>query len=275
MGSVTTDADGNYTLNVSYTGPVAVVVTGGSYTDEATGATVTLETGDELVTFLDSAENGESVAITALTTIAAEQAAANAASGIETAINAANKAVAEAFGLTGVDLSSIIPADPTNTVSAGASVASQAYGIVMAALTQFVDEAGGNASDVLDLIQDLADDYSDGVLDGYNAAGEAINSATGLASLGCHDRIEYSNNKLSEWFPQQDRVNCFPKFVIGYLQNTPSFHLRGRLENISDGLFSIKASFRKDKEFSQPSRKEQLPSLLFPTAKANREKRYL
>ncbi len=180
LGSVTTDADGNYTLNVSYTGPVAVVVTGGSYTDEATGATVTLETGDELVTFLDSAENGESVAITALTTIAAEQAAANAASGIETAINAANKAVADAFGLTGVDLSSIIPADPTNTVSAGASVASQAYGIVMAALTQLASDAGVSASDVLDLIKDLADDYSDGVLDGKNAAGDALTFATAI-----------------------------------------------------------------------------------------------
>ncbi len=182
LGSSSTDADGSYTLNVSYTGSVAVVITGGSYVDEATGDTVTLSGSDELVTLLDSvATSGLDVAVTALTTIAADQAIANAGSGIETAIAAANLAVATEFGISGMDITSVIPVDPTDSVAlASATPASVAYGIVMAAMTQLAADNGVAAADVITLIKAMADDYSDGVMDGTNAAGNSTSSDAGL-----------------------------------------------------------------------------------------------
>jgi len=185
LGSAATDADGNYSLNVSYTGSVAVVITGGSYVDEATGDTVTLSSSDELVTLLDSvATSGLNVAVTALTTIAADQAIANAGSGIETAIAAANSSVASGFGISGMDITSVIPVDPTDPVAlASATPASLAYGIVMAAMTQLAVDNSVAAADVITLIKAMADDYSDGTMDGSTASDGGLNTATAMTGL--------------------------------------------------------------------------------------------
>jgi len=177
IASTTTGADGSYTVDLGeYDGAVAVVVTGGSYTDEATGETVTLGTGDELETLFASITSGESVAVTALTTIAAARAAENATDGLTTAIANANDAVATAFGLADVDIASVIPSDMTEDAT-GDMDGQQAYGAVMCGLSQLAESNGLNAEDVLTLISDMASDYEDGVFDGTDAAGDALNTA--------------------------------------------------------------------------------------------------
>ncbi len=142
LATATTGTDGAFSVDIgSYTGAVAVVVSGGSYVDEATGETVVLEAGEELETLLAEAAEGTSVGVTALTTIAAARAAQDAAGGLETAIANANKDVADAFGLNGVDIASVIPSDLSGDAS-GDEEAAQQYGAVQAGLCQVAETHG-------------------------------------------------------------------------------------------------------------------------------------
>lgn len=104
LGTTTTDAAGNYSLKITYVGgPVEVVITGGTYVDEATGKTVTNDT--ELLARLASVDTkvaGTAVA-SAMSTIAARN-----SDGTPEKITAANRAVAAAFNIPG-DLVSILP----------------------------------------------------------------------------------------------------------------------------------------------------------------------
>lgn len=181
IATATTGTDGSYTVDLGeYDGAVAIVVTGGSYTDEATGETVTLGTGDELETLLAAVTSGENVAVTALTTIAAARAAENASAGLATAIEAANDEVEAAFGLADVDIASVIPSDLSDAESSGDSEAQQAYGAVMSGLSQLAETGGLAAADVLTIISDMAADYEDGEFDGIDAAGDPLNSALAI-----------------------------------------------------------------------------------------------
>ena len=166
IASATTQADGTYTVDLGeYTGAAAVVVTGGSYVDEATGTTVTLGAGDEFVTLLASTADGMSVAVTALTTIAAANAVENASGGLSAAIDAANLALATAFGIPDIDISGVIPADLTQS-AATATASEIAYGAVQSGLSQFAETSGIAPSAVLDLISDMALEFADGAFDG-------------------------------------------------------------------------------------------------------------
>ena len=55
IASATTNADGTFSLAMgSYAGPVMLQMTGGTYTDEATGATMQLMAGDTMTALLPS-----------------------------------------------------------------------------------------------------------------------------------------------------------------------------------------------------------------------------
>jgi hypothetical protein len=181
LATGTTGADGAFSVDIgSYTGAVSVAVTGGSYVDEATGDTVVLGTGDELEALLAEAAEGTSVGVTALTTIAAVRAGQDAANGLETAIAAANKDVADAFGLTGVDIASVIPSNLTQDSTSDEGSAQQ-YGAVQSGLCQIVENEGMSSDEVLSLIRTMAEDFSDGEFDGTDAAGNALNNALSIA----------------------------------------------------------------------------------------------
>jgi hypothetical protein len=189
----TTDGNGSYTIAVgNYAGAVEVVVTGGSYTDEATGEEVTLSSGVELNTLLASVTNGQEVAVTALTSIAAELADENASDGLSTAIENANKAVAEEFGLgPDFDIAGVQPADLTQSGSANDQ---GKYGAVLAGISQVAQSNGLTAEQVLDLVSAMEQDFTDGTFDGYNAANEALDTALSLtpeqAANGLNTAIE-------------------------------------------------------------------------------------
>lgn len=181
LATATTASDGSYSVNLEeYTGAVAVVITGGNYIDEATGENVNLETGDELETLLAATEDGMTVAVTALTTIAASRASENAASGLAAAIDAANQEVADVFGLANPDLSGIIPSDLTESV-AGDTDAEQVYGAVQSGLSQIAETNGLSSAEVLDLIANMAEDFEDGTFDGTDAAGNALSTTLSVA----------------------------------------------------------------------------------------------
>jgi len=171
IGSDTTDADGNYSVDDDGEGARKVVSKGGTYTDEATGETVTIPSGNELVTLIAAGTGKTNIGVTALTTIAAARANSNAAAGLANAIANANKDVATEFGIDGVDISDSDPDDFTDDIDDEDPNSDKTkHGLALAAVTQMAKDAGLSADDVPALVQAMADDYSDGAFDGKKGA---------------------------------------------------------------------------------------------------------
>lgn len=156
LGTTTTSStDGSYEVkNLAYNGSIIVTVTGGTYTDEATGATNVPNPG--LSAALPSAAGSVKVAVTPLTDVAFKQ--MNAASGGFTSANISNynALVSTAFG---VDIIGTQPIDATNAVQvAGAQSAAINYSVALAAISQMV--SNGDATSVIDAIQQIQTDLS-------------------------------------------------------------------------------------------------------------------
>ena len=95
LGTGTTGADGSYSVDIgSYTGDVVVEVSGGTYTDEATGATDTPNT--LLRAALSGVSGTVTIAVTPLTEIAVQYAEDP---NTETSIDAANSLVSSMVGV--------------------------------------------------------------------------------------------------------------------------------------------------------------------------------
>jgi len=177
LATASTASDGSFTASGNISGSVAVVVTGGSYIDEATGQTVQNDEAEELVTFLAEGADEENIGVTALTTIAAARASENAAIGLAIAIAAANQEVADLFGLSGVDIVKTRVDDLTDlNEDVDADSAETQYGLIIAAISQVAKDNGLTPDQVMDLIANMADDFSDGEFDGLSG-GEALELA--------------------------------------------------------------------------------------------------
>lgn len=191
IASTVTDVKGNYSARVKYRGPVEVVVSKGSYKDEASGTTVNLG-NKELRSVIVVNSEKEVAAITALTTIAAAHVDAHASAGIQTAIANANAKVSTAFGLDGINLTEVIPSD----FSFSAVTHSQAqlkYGVIQAALSQVIKENNLAAEALLELVADISTDYSDGSFNnskGSVALQIAISISPSQAMTGLNVAIE-------------------------------------------------------------------------------------
>lgn len=166
LATTSTNSDGQFNVTIDYEGGVEIVITGGSYTDEATGEEVSV--GEFEFRNIIIAENNKSIGVTALTTIAAEHINENASEGLATAIDNANQKVAETFGIGDIDISNIVPADLSETDSKNAEKAEKEYGAVQAGLSELL-VLNDLSPDVLPvLIKEMAEDFSDGKFDGKN-----------------------------------------------------------------------------------------------------------
>jgi hypothetical protein len=136
LASTTTDANGNYSLNVRfYQGPLLLEVTGGTYTDEATG-TASTALAIPLRAALSSYGGGHLAAnITLLTEVAVVNAMADPGGLTAANIQAENAAIKTQVGFDPVTTS---PADATNSSSVSASVASRLYGVYLASASQYM-----------------------------------------------------------------------------------------------------------------------------------------
>lgn len=167
IATSTTGADGSYTIRGDFAGPVAVVVTGGTYDDEATGEPVAMASDQELQTLLSSGADQTEIGVTPLTTVAAAQAVRNAGGGLARAISDSNVNVARTFGLEGVDIVRTRATDLSRAPSAApATDDGLRYGLALAALTQVAKDNGLPPGRVVDLVKNIACDLSDGVIDG-------------------------------------------------------------------------------------------------------------
>ena len=131
LGTTTTGTGGTYSLSVAFSGDVVVEVNGGTYTDEATGATTPLSTPMKVVL----AANGGTVTgvVTPLTTMAFNSAFPSGAKPTAAGFNTVATTLATQFKLTGVNLATSVP-----TVSGSLD----AYGKVLAGISRYLKDNG-------------------------------------------------------------------------------------------------------------------------------------
>ncbi len=173
LGSDLTDENGQYSIEiVGHNGPVLIEVTGGSYTDEATGATVD---NAGLRAVIPSVNENMNVAVTPLTEIAVQ--IANSVYTVDQ-VNNANASVAVLIG--GADITETLPLDINGDLS-GATDEEKDYTMLLAAISQMVED--GSAADVYDAIatikSDLADDGKLEVLQNGTGTGNILQDAIG------------------------------------------------------------------------------------------------
>ncbi len=168
LATTTTDQNGNFSVDVNVRGVVEVVISGGGYTDEASGQEVALSS-NELRTIM-TVDGDKNFGVTALTTIAAEYINENAEEGLAIAIENASKGVGEIFNLSDLDINTTIPGDLSSATSENLSMAQKKYGAVQAGLSQLLLQHEISPEMLPDLIEDIGKDFADGVIDGKNGS---------------------------------------------------------------------------------------------------------
>ncbi len=157
LATTTTDSDGNYTIEAEIDGPILIEVSGGTYTDEATGQEIQLS--GTLRAVVPSSSEEKTVAVTPLTELATRIAETTGKMD-DTSIESANNYISQ---LIGVDIIETLPTNCNDADEFGAADASaQNYALFLAALSQMAES--GN-QDISDIIDEFEDDLSDASLD--------------------------------------------------------------------------------------------------------------
>jgi hypothetical protein len=166
IGTVHTDNEGNFTLMIgSHSGPVLLEMSGGHYTDEATGTMMNVTQGDIMTSAIPAFRSGEimdGVLITPLTSMA-QTMAQNMTDGMTGEnITAAHNAVGMYF-----DVSDILQIHPMNPLMDGAGNLADPdmihYGMVLASMSEYAKTMN---LDTCSVVTSLMNDISDGQLDG-------------------------------------------------------------------------------------------------------------
>jgi hypothetical protein len=168
LGGATTDASGNFSVPLgSYAGSVMLQVTGGTYTDEATGTTMPMLPGDVMVACVPAVAAGSTttgIQVTPLTSMAHARAKAMPGGMTDANIATAHAAVGAYFSV-----SDVLHTMPMNPMVAGAGAAAtqdaRNYGMSIAAMSQYARTVGMTASSS-GMVTAMMDDASDGVMDG-------------------------------------------------------------------------------------------------------------
>ena len=139
--ATTSLVDGSYTYNLgSYSGPVVIEVTGGSYVDEAdpTAGAKTIPAGAPLRAVISSASGSVSAAVTPLTELAVKQVRALSHTPDAATIDKANAQISDLFK---VDIINTKPLDAQASITSG-SVAEQSYTMALATISQLTKNNG-------------------------------------------------------------------------------------------------------------------------------------
>lgn len=167
LGSTVTDGEGKFTLPIgSYSGPLMLQASGGTFRDEATGALMTMASGDVMTAVLASVASGASVSgvqVTPLTSMAQARAQQMAGGMTEGNITTANAALGNYFSVS--DILRVAPMNPLIAGSgARASADSRNYGMTLAAISQYAKTLGMTNTSAL--VTSMMRDASDGMMDG-------------------------------------------------------------------------------------------------------------
>lgn len=140
IGQGQTDASGKFAVDAGgFKGPVMVEVAGGSFTDEVSGATVSLKSSMHAV-FANASTGKQEVAVTPLTELATRRAKGHSAMTPDV-INESNKSVATIFNLT--DIVSTLPAS-------GGSDSEKKYAASCGTFSQLANNRSKSSGESLD-----------------------------------------------------------------------------------------------------------------------------
>ena len=166
LATAHTDNEGNFSMMVGgHSGPVLLEMTGGHYTDEATGTFMNVSQGDIMTSVIPSFTSGEmmdEVHITPLTSMA-QTLAQNMPGGMS------KDNIANAHNAVGLyfDVSDILHIHPMNPLNNDVGTESDQdmihYGMAMAAISKYAQTIG---IDTCTVVTSLMNDISDGQLDG-------------------------------------------------------------------------------------------------------------
>ena len=167
IGTATTDVTGAFTINIgAYAGAVMLQVSGGSYTDEATGSPMNMASGDVMTAVMPTVvanARTTGIQVTPVTTMAQVRAQRMLGYMNDTNIAAANTAVGLYFLVS--DILHTAPMNPLVAGSgAGASPDARNYGITLAAMSQYAATIGMMNSSAL--VKAYMRDAPDGLMDG-------------------------------------------------------------------------------------------------------------
>ncbi|MDP3857686.1 MAG: hypothetical protein Q8Q73_08000 [Stagnimonas sp.] len=196
ISSAVTDANGAFTMPMgSYAGPLMLQVSGGTYTDEATGAPMTMASGDVMTAALPSVASGASVSgiqVTPVTSMAQTRALQMPGGMTDANIAAANAAMGNYFSVS--DILRVAPMNPLVPGSgATASPDARNYGMTLAAISQYALSIGrirqafvgdlegaGGMINTSALVTAMMSDASDGMMDGKMGAGSISMPMNGM-----------------------------------------------------------------------------------------------
>lgn len=183
IGSATTNAKGEYSISIgASSGAAAIVCKGGSYRDEASGADVTLLSTDEVVAMVSDISQQSFASVNALSTMAYARASDRASKGIAlaTAISEAKADIAVQFKLpVGFDIVGVKPANYSELIPFGLSLAEKQLGLAMAAFSQVAKDKALTPQQLMALVRNMSEDYKDGLMDN-KISGVAMTVPTGF-----------------------------------------------------------------------------------------------
>ena len=167
IASSTTDSMGNFSIPVgSYSGPMMLRLSGGSYVDEATGTTMPMLPGDVMEACLPSVAAGAAtggIQVTPLTSLACARARGMGGGMTPGNIAAANAGVCSYFSVS--DILHVMPMNPLVTGSGtGATLDMKNYGMAIAAISQSAKDMKMTSSS--SMVTAMMQDASDGVMNG-------------------------------------------------------------------------------------------------------------
>ena len=167
IGLATTDVNGNFSISIgTYTGPVMLQTAGGTYTDEATGTTMSMAQGDVMSVAIPTVAAGATtsgIQITPVTAMAQAIAKQMVGGMTDANIAAANTAMGSYFSVT--DIVHVQPMNPLVQGSgANASQDAQNYGMTLAAMSKYAQAQGMTSSSAM--VTALMNDATDGNMDG-------------------------------------------------------------------------------------------------------------
>lgn len=183
LASGNTNSMGGFSLSLGdYSGPVMLKMMGGSYTNLATGTTLTMSMTDVMTAVIPTIASGATVTgihMTPLTSMAQARAQAMTGGMIDANITAANAGVGTYFMVS--DILQTVPMNAAMLASGGTTTDMRNYGIVIAAMSQYADTIG--LTDPAALIQDMMNDASDGIMNGM-MGGTSISMGGGMMGGG-------------------------------------------------------------------------------------------
>lgn len=167
IASSMTDSQGVFLMTIGgYSGPMMLLMSGGTYTDEATGTTMSMAAGDVMTAVISDISSGTTITgmqITPLTSMA-QTMAQHMTDGMTAAnISAANAAIGSQFIVS--DILTTRPMNPLMADSGStATLDMRNYGMSIAAMSEYAKDMGMTSSSAM--VTAMMDDSSDGVMNG-------------------------------------------------------------------------------------------------------------